>query len=112
MQPNKCFAFLMSTVLMCLCTAQSTCSAQQKDNVGVNSSDNESLTFWYAQFSREWTEALPIGNGRSGAMVYSGIETDATIRADGNVTFSLAVQGRQGKTLTLKKGETWLLSEM
>ena len=28
---------------------------------------------WYEQPAREWTEALPVGNGRIGAMVFGGI---------------------------------------
>src|SRR4030095_10631318 len=31
---------------------------------------NSSLKLWYQQPAREWVEALPIGNGRIGAMVY------------------------------------------
>ena len=34
------------------------------------------LTLWYAEPARKWTEALPIGNGRLGAMVYGGIEQE------------------------------------
>ena len=31
------------------------------------------LCLWYAQPAGKWTEALPIGNGRMGAMVFSGV---------------------------------------
>jgi len=34
------------------------------------------LTLWYAQPATEWNNALPIGNGRLGAMVYGGIQTE------------------------------------
>ena len=34
------------------------------------------LTLWYTQPATEWTDALPIGNGRLGAMVYGGIEQE------------------------------------
>ena len=30
-------------------------------------------SLWYEQPARKWTEALPIGNGRLGAMVFGGI---------------------------------------
>src|SRR4051812_33118753 len=30
----------------------------------------------YQRPAREWTEALPIGNGRLGAMIFGGIETE------------------------------------
>jgi alpha-L-fucosidase 2 len=31
---------------------------------------------WYGQPAKQWTEALPIGNGRLGAMVFGGIEEE------------------------------------
>jgi hypothetical protein len=31
------------------------------------------LTLWYRQPATEWTQALAIGNGRLGAMVFGGI---------------------------------------
>ena len=37
---------------------------------GQISEFNPSETLWYDQPAEEWTEALPIGNGRLGAMVY------------------------------------------
>jgi len=37
---------------------------------------NPSLTLWYDQPAAEWTEALPVGNGRIGAMVYGESENE------------------------------------
>jgi len=37
------------------------------------------LTLWYAQPALKWTEALPIGNGRLGAMIFGG-PTDERIQ--------------------------------
>jgi len=34
------------------------------------------LALWYKQPARLWTEALPIGNGRLGAMVFGGVESE------------------------------------
>jgi alpha-L-fucosidase 2 len=34
------------------------------------------LTLWYKQPAAEWVEALPVGNGRLGAMVFGGIATE------------------------------------
>src|SRR5262245_14519646 len=31
------------------------------------------LELWYETPAREWTEALPVGNGRLGAMVFGGV---------------------------------------
>jgi len=36
---------------------------------GTNAGQRD-LTLWYAQPAKEWTEALPVGNGRLGAMVF------------------------------------------
>lgn len=41
-----------------------------------------------------------------------GLLVEATIRADQDATFRIAAQGKQKKILTLKKGDTWLWSEM
>lgn len=35
-------------------------------------SQNSPLTLWYTQPARIWTDALPVGNGRMGAMVFGG----------------------------------------
>ncbi len=38
---------------------------------------NDSLKLWYDKPAKDWmTEALPIGNGRLGGMVFGGIETE------------------------------------
>src|SRR5688500_2377780 len=34
------------------------------------------LKLWYTQPAVKWTDALPIGNGRLGAMVFAGVEQD------------------------------------
>lgn len=34
------------------------------------------LSLWYRQPAAEWTDALPLGNGRLGAMVYGGIREE------------------------------------
>jgi len=34
------------------------------------------FTLWYRQPAREWVEALPIGNGRLGAMVFGGVREE------------------------------------
>lgn len=36
----------------------------------------DNTTLWYSQPAEEWTDALPIGNGRMGAMVYGGVEQE------------------------------------
>lgn len=41
-----------------------------------NGTPERELKLWYAEPASEWVEALPIGNGRLGAMVFGGIETE------------------------------------
>jgi hypothetical protein len=36
----------------------------------------DSLLLWYTRPAGQWTEALPIGNGRLGAMMYGGTDTE------------------------------------
>lgn len=36
----------------------------------------DALKLWYTQPATEWTEALPLGNGRLGAMVYGGVRQE------------------------------------
>jgi alpha-L-fucosidase 2 len=40
------------------------------------SEDWTRLKLWYRGPAKEWTEALPIGNGRLGAMIFGGVEKD------------------------------------
>jgi len=37
---------------------------------------NDNLKLWYNAPAADWSEALPIGNGRLGAMVYGGVEQE------------------------------------
>ncbi|MDE6079269.1 MAG: glycoside hydrolase family 95 protein [Duncaniella sp.] len=43
--------------------------------LGVSASDCDTR-LWYDTPAKEWMEALPLGNGRIGAMVYGGISSD------------------------------------
>lgn len=43
--------------------------------VGQASDPAALLKLWYKQPAAEWTEALPVGNGRLGAMVFGGVDT-------------------------------------
>jgi len=51
-------AFLASSIFV---------SAKQEPNY---------LRLWYNKPAQKWTEALPIGNGRLGAMIFGGVEND------------------------------------
>ena len=42
----------------------------------VASEDDAPWVLWYRQPATQWVEALPLGNGRLGAMVFGGVETE------------------------------------
>ena len=43
------------------------------DAVEMVDASGPPLTLWYRQPAEQWTEALPIGNGRLGAMIFGGV---------------------------------------
>jgi alpha-L-fucosidase 2 len=45
-------------------------------NALAQSSARDNFVLWYKQPAEIWTDALPVGNGRLGAMVFGGIETE------------------------------------
>lgn len=42
----------------------------------MTESAHDNLVLWYRQPANQWAEALPIGNGRLGAMVFGGVERE------------------------------------
>ncbi len=58
------------TLVLCALVLFS-CNSKQTEKVL-----NPSLVLWYDKPAENWTEALPIGNGRLGAMVYGGTEKE------------------------------------
>ena len=56
---------VLFSLLLCLCCFA--CAETQK---------KESLVLWYNEPSENWNEALPIGNGRAGAMVFGGVDKE------------------------------------
>jgi alpha-L-fucosidase 2 len=52
------------------------CNAQKQEKVPKNISQDKSFVLWYNQPATEWDQALPIGNGRLGAMVYGGVSKE------------------------------------
>ncbi len=41
-----------------------------------NEPPKEALSLWYKQPAKQWTEALPVGNGRLGAMLFGGLQNE------------------------------------
>ena len=44
--------------------------------VKTSFAQNQALKLWYNKPAAKWTEALPIGNGRIGAMIFGGLQQD------------------------------------
>ena len=44
--------------------------------VGSESGPAQPLALWYRQPAKRWLEALPVGNGRLGAMVFGGVKNE------------------------------------
>src|SRR5215831_11909300 len=44
--------------------------------VGEASAPEEPLSLWYRRPAGQWVEALAVGNGRLGAMVFGGVERE------------------------------------
>lgn len=57
----RIFSYLVSLFLLVACAE----TPQQKP-----------LTLWYNEPAQNWDEALPIGNGRAGAMVFGGVDKE------------------------------------
>ncbi len=45
-------------------------------NVIFAQAPSEPLSLWYRQAAKRWTEALPIGNGRLGGMIFGGVSQE------------------------------------
>ena len=62
-------AFVALWLPLCLAAATNSALAFYDTNVETNSP----LTLFYTNAASKWTEALPIGNGRLGAMIFGGV---------------------------------------
>jgi len=56
--------------------------------------DAGDLSLWYERPAEEWTEALPVGNGRLGAMVFGGV-TEERLQLNEDTFWTGAPGGRQ-----------------
>jgi len=65
------FRITMSVLSVSLCVAQLSCSEPQESSSGARQ-----LKLEYSAPATRWEEALPIGNGRQGAMVFGGVEEE------------------------------------
>ena len=51
-------------------------SAAELQFTGLAEAPAEPLTLWYRRPANQWVEALPVGNGRLGAMVFGGVNQE------------------------------------
>ena len=65
--------FVLSSFILTGCQSNQTGKAENIEKITEGWSD---LKLWYLQPAEQWIEALPIGNGRLGAMVYGKTEHD------------------------------------
>src|SRR5688572_7383169 len=74
----------------------------------------QDLLLWYRQPSTQWVEALPIGNGRLGAMIHGRVD-DERIELNDNTLYSGEPGDRDLPTLnvsaTLEQVVQWLREE-
>ena len=51
-------------------------SAAELQFSGLSDAPAEPLSLWYRRPAKQWVEALPVGNGRLGAMVFGGVNEE------------------------------------
>ena len=61
--------------LICVCFVDVACAAAPSSKE-LTSAPSEPMSLWYRQAAAEWTEALPVGNGRIGGMVFGGVKRE------------------------------------
>jgi alpha-L-fucosidase 2 len=66
--------FCLTTGLAVFCWRQAGLAEPQIN--GQSPPASQPLSLWYREPAREWVEALPIGNGRLGAMVFGGVNQE------------------------------------
>jgi alpha-L-fucosidase 2 len=66
---------ITALIFLSLCSNMACMIGQSILAKNISNAD-ESLKLWYTQPAKEWTQALPVGNGRLGAMVFGTVETE------------------------------------
>jgi len=64
-------SYLAVAAALCVMFGPGRCTPVQAQSQGT--SPDQELTLWYQQPAARWVEALPVGNGRLGAMVFGGV---------------------------------------
>ena len=63
-------------------TAIAAVTAGRPLHASVSSIANPTTTLWYRQEAKNWLEALPLGNGNQGAMIFGGVTTERLALSD------------------------------
>ena len=66
-------ASVLSSAVLFSCV---TSARAEVDLLGSAAAPSEPLSLWYRRPAAKWVEALPIGNGRIGAMVFGGVNEE------------------------------------
>ena len=66
------FVFYLLSFLLVI----SGCMTQRTVQSRLGADDWDDMKLWYQEPAQKWTEALPVGNGRLGAMVFGGTENE------------------------------------
>ena len=67
-----CFRALLLSLAVD-CSAEDTGTAQ---SAALPSEGDHTMRLWYQKPAARWVEALPVGNGRLGAMIFGGVDSD------------------------------------
>jgi alpha-L-fucosidase 2 len=76
-KPRNSIIFLFCFFSLCLVICG--CMTQQAGRTGqgrLDTEDWDGMKLWYREPAKKWVEALPVGNGRLGAMVFGGTENE------------------------------------
>ncbi|MCJ7485051.1 MAG: glycoside hydrolase family 95 protein [Candidatus Aminicenantes bacterium] len=79
MDKAKLIIWVLTALLLIGILVPSGCTPTGQNNAGpavVDAKDWSDMILWYSRPARQWIEALPIGNGRLGAMIYGRPEDE------------------------------------
>ena len=66
----------LALAVLCASAGDSTPGEIMVEPAGEMTPPEQPLSLWYRQPARQWSEAMPLGNGRLGAMVFGGVEEE------------------------------------
>ena len=53
------------------------------------------MELWYRSEAKDWVEALPVGNGRLGAMAFGGVECDRLLLNEDTIWAGAPIEGEE-----------------